>query len=66
LNYAEKVHAQQKRRNRKPYIVHPKRVAEKVEKYKGKSSNISVLKSAAFLHDTAEDDSNTFINSLKK
>lgn len=54
LEFANEKHAGQKRRSGEDYIVHPKRVAKHVSRYK-KSHKLSDLIAAAYLHDTIED-----------
>jgi GTP pyrophosphokinase len=58
LDYATKAHAGQTRSGGEPYIGHPVRVAQTIEKYK-KSHNIDALIAAAYLHDTIEDTDTT-------
>ena len=56
LRFATEKHKGQKRDNGVDYIIHPIRVAELVDKYKGKESqNREILLAAALLHDTLED-----------
>jgi GTP pyrophosphokinase len=58
LDYATQAHAGQTRSGGEPYIGHPVRVAQTIEKYK-KSHNIDALIAAAYLHDTIEDTDTT-------
>ena len=58
LAYATKAHAGQTRSGGAPYITHPVRVAQNVEKFK-RSKNLDALISAAYLHDTIEDTDTT-------
>lgn len=58
LDYATKAHSGQTRSGGEPYIGHPVRVAQTIEKYK-KSHNIDALIAAAYLHDTIEDTDTT-------
>jgi len=64
LAYATQQHQGQTRSDGSPYIAHPTRVAQSVERLK-KSKNIEALIQAAYLHDTIED-SNTTHKDLKK
>ncbi len=59
LKFATRMHEGQYRSNGEPYINHPIRVAQKVEKYKV-SKDLDILKMAAYLHDTLEDTSATY------
>ena len=54
LEFATKVHRNQKRINGTPYINHPIRVAENVKKYV-QEKNMDELVISAYLHDTLED-----------
>ena len=54
LQFATQAHQGQTRSGGEPYIGHPVRVAQIVQKYK-QSHNIDALISAAYLHDTIED-----------
>ncbi len=58
LAYATKAHDGQTRSDGSPYIKHPERVAQSVEKFK-RSHNLDALISAAYLHDTIEDTNTT-------
>lgn len=58
LQFATKAHSGQTRSGGEPYIGHPVRVAQTIEKYK-KSHNIDALIAAAYLHDTIEDTDTT-------
>lgn len=58
LAFATKAHLGQKRSGGAPYIAHPVRVAQTIEKYK-QSHNLDDLISAAYLHDTIEDTGTT-------
>jgi GTP pyrophosphokinase len=58
LDYATQAHAGQTRSGGAPYISHPVRVAQTIEKYK-QSHNIDALIAAAYLHDTIEDTDTT-------
>jgi (p)ppGpp synthase/HD superfamily hydrolase len=58
LSYATKAHDGQTRSDGSPYIKHPERVAQSVEKFK-RSHNLDALISAAYLHDTIEDTNTT-------
>lgn len=58
LKYATQAHQGQTRSGGAPYISHPVRVANIVEKYK-RSHNIDALIQAAYLHDTIEDTDTT-------
>lgn len=59
LAYARKAHAGQTRADGKtPYVSHPIRVAQNVERFK-KSKNLDALIAAAYLHDTIEDTDTT-------
>ena len=62
LNYATEKHKKQKRKGRieKPYIEHPKEVAELVEKYMANNPKKETYKVAALLHDTLEDTDATY------
>lgn len=55
LRVATKAHEGQFRKSGGRYIAHPKEVAKIVAKFKPKSSNLSALVQAAYLHDTLED-----------
>ena len=52
--FAKRKHEGQKRADGSPYMNHPERVADYVERFK-KSHKIHHLKAAAYLHDTLED-----------
>lgn len=54
LKFATRMHEGQTRKDGTPYITHPIRVAEYVEKYKD-SHDLDTLKMSAYLHDTLED-----------
>lgn len=58
LQFATNAHRGQTRSGGEPYIGHPVRVAQTIEKYK-KSHNIDALIAAAYLHDTIEDTDTT-------
>lgn len=58
LDYATQAHAGQTRSGGEPYIGHPVRVAQTIQKYK-QSHNIDALIAAAYLHDTIEDTDTT-------
>jgi guanosine-3',5'-bis(diphosphate) 3'-pyrophosphohydrolase len=58
LAYATTAHSGQTRSDGSPYINHPMRVAQSVEKFK-RSHNLEALISAAYLHDTIEDTDTT-------
>ncbi len=58
LHYATQAHSGQTRSGGEPYIGHPVRVAQIIEKYK-QSHNIDALIAAAYLHDTIEDTDTT-------
>jgi guanosine-3',5'-bis(diphosphate) 3'-pyrophosphohydrolase len=58
LDYATQAHAGQTRSGGEPYIGHPVRVANTIQKYK-QSHNIDALIAAAYLHDTIEDTDTT-------
>lgn len=59
LAYAKQAHAGQTRSDGKtPYVTHPVRVAQNVERFK-RSKNLDSLISAAYLHDTIEDTDTT-------
>lgn len=58
LQFATDAHQGQKRSGGAPYISHPVRVAQTIEKYK-KSHNLDALIAAAYLHDTIEDTGTT-------
>jgi len=64
LHFATKAHLGQTRAGGDPYISHPVRVAQTIEKYK-KSHNLDAILSAAYLHDTIED-TNTTHEDLEK
>lgn len=64
LNFATQAHQGQTRSGGEPYIGHPVRVANTVEKLK-KSKNLDALIAAAYLHDTIED-TNTTHEDLEK
>lgn len=64
LAYATKAHSGQTRSDGSPYIRHPERVAQNVERFK-QSKNLDALISAAYLHDTVED-TNTTTEDLEK
>jgi GTP diphosphokinase / guanosine-3',5'-bis(diphosphate) 3'-diphosphatase len=57
--FAKIKHMGQKRSNGTPYITHPERVADYVEKFK-KSHMLHQLKASAYLHDTLEDTDTTY------
>lgn len=59
LKFATRMHEGQYRTSGEPYINHPIRVAENVEKYKI-SKDLNILKMAAYLHDTLEDTNATY------
>lgn len=67
LEFASKKHEGQYRKSidHKPYIEHPKMVADLIEKYKGHSHAIDELKAASYLHDTCEDTETTFEELVK-
>lgn len=54
LEFAKEKHSGQKRRSGDDYIIHPKRVAKHVSRFK-QSHRLSDLIAAAYLHDTVED-----------
>ena len=56
--FAADKHAGQTRSGGEPYIGHPVRVANTIEKYK-QSHNLDALIAAAYLHDTVEDTDTT-------
>jgi GTP pyrophosphokinase len=58
LKFATQAHQGQTRSGGEPYIGHPVRVAQIIQKYK-QSHNIDALISAAYLHDTIEDTDTT-------
>jgi hypothetical protein len=58
LKFATDAHSGQSRSSGEPYINHPIRVAQSVEKYK-KSKNLDAIIAAAYLHDTIEDTGTT-------
>lgn len=58
LKYATQAHQGQTRSGGEPYIGHPVRVAQIIQKYK-QSHNIDALIQAAYLHDTIEDTATT-------
>lgn len=58
LAYATQAHQGQTRSGGEPYIGHPVRVAQIVQRYK-QSHNIDALIQAAYLHDTIEDTDTT-------
>lgn len=65
LAYAKRAHSGQTRSDGKtPYVTHPIRVAQSVERLK-QSRNLDALISAAYLHDTVED-TNTTHKDLEK
>jgi guanosine-3',5'-bis(diphosphate) 3'-pyrophosphohydrolase len=59
LQFATDAHSGQKRSGGEPYIGHPVRVAQTIEKHKSKSKNLDALVAAAYLHDTIEDTGTT-------
>jgi len=59
FEYASLMHKGQLRKDGTPYILHPKRVADNVKKYKN-SSRVEMLMMCAYLHDTVEDTEATF------
>ena len=59
LAYARKAHDSQTRSDGSPYIAHPERVAQSIERFK-KSKNLDALIQAAYLHDTIEDTDTTY------
>lgn len=59
LKFATKAHLGQSRADKTPYIEHPIRVAQSIEKFKS-SQNMAALISAAYLHDTIEDTNTTY------
>ena len=58
LKFATDKHRGQTRSGGEPYIGHPVRVAQTIEKFK-KSHNLDALIAAAYLHDTIEDTDTT-------
>lgn len=58
LQFATDKHSKQTRSGGEPYIGHPVRVAQTIEKYK-QSQNLDALIAAAYLHDTIEDTDTT-------
>ena len=58
-DFAKQKHRSQKRKDGRPYFVHPEAVAKKVEDYKV-SDHIDELIAAAYLHDTLEDTNTTY------
>lgn len=62
LEYATIMHKGKYRKGdiKEEYINHPIRVANLIEKYKGNSHSIEILKAASYLHDTMEDTKTTF------
>lgn len=67
LRFATEKHKGQYRKGKNPkeYITHPINVAKLIEKYKGNSSNIDELITAAYLHDTLEDTDVTYYELLE-
>lgn len=67
LRFATEKHKGQIRKGKNPkeYITHPINVAKLIEKYKGNSSNIDELITAAYLHDTIEDTDATYYELLE-
>lgn len=60
IEFAKKKHEGQFRKfDKKPYVVHPIRVQEIVNKFKGTSKNIEAIRIAGLLHDTVEDTETT-------
>jgi (p)ppGpp synthase/HD superfamily hydrolase len=59
-DFATTKHGTQTRRDGSPYITHPARVAQHVQRVKGHSKNYSDIEAAAWLHDTVEDTDTTF------
>jgi|TARA_B100001093_G_scaffold418175_1_gene409329 GTP diphosphokinase / guanosine-3',5'-bis(diphosphate) 3'-diphosphatase len=66
LRTATKAHKGQFRKSGGEYIAHPKEVAKIVAKFKPKSSNLSALVQAAYLHDTVEDTDLTHSDLVKQ
>ena len=65
LEFATKAHEGQYRTGGEKYITHPIRVAENVKKFK-ESSELDMLISVAYLHDTIEDTSTTYYDIVKE
>lgn len=55
LEFATRMHEGQLRKDGKPYIEHPKNVANYVKFYKKGADDLDILMAAAYLHDTLED-----------
>lgn len=60
LKFANRMHEGQIRKDKTPYIEHPKRVAKYVKYFKKDSKHLDILIPAALLHDTLEDTNLSF------
>jgi len=58
-DYATEKHKGQKRMGGEPYIIHPKRVAGLIRRYKKGHKQVDAFIKAALLHDTIEDTDTT-------